>query len=81
MSVLESLNFLKTLIDGSDPDIERNQLQHLLQTAEAIRADGHEEWFVLTGLLHDLDKGIRCCACLVGHSGLLQVTLSVGMPV
>jgi len=63
MSVLESLNFLNTLIDGSDPDIELDQLQHLLQTAEAIRADGHEEWFVLTGLLHDLGKVL----CLFGE--------------
>jgi inositol oxygenase len=27
-----------------------------LQTAEAIRADGHPDWMVLTGLIHDLGK-------------------------
>ena len=35
-----------TLVDDSDPDIELDQLQHLLQTAEAIRQDGHPDWFV-----------------------------------
>jgi inositol oxygenase len=56
MSVFEALAFLDRLVDDSDPDIELSQLQHLLQTSEAIRRDGHEEWFVLTGLLHDLGK-------------------------
>ncbi|MEZ6039018.1 MAG: inositol oxygenase family protein [Planctomycetaceae bacterium] len=56
MGVIEALNFLNTLVDDSDPDIELDQLQHLLQTAEAIRHDGHEDWFVLVGLLHDLGK-------------------------
>ena len=56
MSVFDALDFLNTLVDDSDPDIELDQLQHLLQTSEAIRADGHEDWFVLTGLVHDLGK-------------------------
>jgi inositol oxygenase len=63
MSVFESLDFLNTLVDDSDPDIELDQLQHLLQTSEAIRADGHEDWFVLTGLIHDLGKVL----CLFGE--------------
>lgn len=63
MSILEALEFLNTLVDDSDPDIELDQLQHLLQTAEAIRRDGHEDWFVLTGLLHDLGKVL----CLFGE--------------
>ena len=28
----------------------------MLQTAEAIRAEGHPEWLQLTGLLHDMGK-------------------------
>lgn len=56
LSPFEALVFLNTLVDDSDPDIELDQLQHLLQTAEAIRNDGHEDWFVLTGLIHDLGK-------------------------
>lgn len=63
MSAFEALDFLNTLVDDSDPDIELDQLQHLLQTAEAIRADGHEDWFVLTGLIHDLGKVL----CLYGE--------------
>lgn len=63
MAVFEAFDFLNTLVDDSDPDIELDQLQHLLQTSEAIRADGHEDWFVLTGLLHDLGKVL----CLWGE--------------
>jgi inositol oxygenase len=63
MSIFEALDFLNTLVDDSDPDIELDQLQHLLQTSEAIRADGHEDWFVLTGLIHDLGKVL----CLYGE--------------
>jgi inositol oxygenase len=63
MSIFEALDFLNTLIDDSDPDIELDQLQHLLQASEAIRADGHEDWFVLTGLVHDLGKVL----CLYGE--------------
>ncbi len=63
MTVFEALDFLNTLVDDSDPDIELDQLQHLLQTSEAIRNDGHEDWFVLTGLLHDLGKVL----CLFGE--------------
>ena len=41
MTPWEALDFLNTLVDDSDPDIELSQIEHLLQTAEAIRADGH----------------------------------------
>ncbi|RAJ98038.1 inositol oxygenase [Larkinella arboricola] len=58
-----AMEFLNTLVDDSDPDIELDQLQHLLQTAEAIRADGHPDWFVLTGFLHDMGKVL----CLFGE--------------
>ena len=63
MSVWGAMEFLNTLVDDSDPDIELDQLQHLLQTAEAIRADGHPDWFVLTGFLHDMGKVL----CLFGE--------------
>ncbi len=63
MSPMDALMFLNTLVDDSDPDIELDQLQHLLQTAEAIRRDGREDWFILTGLLHDLGKTL----CLFGE--------------
>jgi inositol oxygenase len=63
MGIFESLDFLNNLVDDSDPDIELSQLQHLLQTSEAIRAAGHPDWFVLTGLIHDLGKVL----CLFGE--------------
>src|SRR5207244_2642913 len=56
MGIWEAMEFLNTLIDDSDPDTDLSQLQHLLQTSEAIRRDGHPRWFVLTGLIHDLGK-------------------------
>ena len=63
MSLWDAIEFLNTLVDDSDPDTELDQLQHLLQTAEAIRADNHPDWFVLTGLLHDIGKVL----CLFGE--------------
>lgn len=63
LPIWDALDFLNTLVDDSDPDIELDQLQHLLQTAEAIRADGHPDWFVLTGFIHDMGKVL----CLFGE--------------
>lgn len=56
MSIWEAMEYLNKLVDDSDPDTDLSQLQHLLQTSEAIRRDGHPRWFVLTGLIHDLGK-------------------------
>ncbi|MBP1650602.1 MAG: Inositol oxygenase [Bacteroidetes bacterium] len=64
MPVWGAMEFLNTLVDDSDPDIDLDQLQHLLQTAEAIRADGHPDWFVLTGFIHDMGKVL----CLFGEA-------------
>jgi inositol oxygenase len=63
MKLWEAVDFLNTLIDDSDPDIDLDQTQHLLQTSEAIRADGHPDWFILTGFIHDLGKIL----CLFGE--------------
>ena len=56
MPVWEAFDFLNKLVDDSDPDTDLDQFQHLLQTAEAIRADGHPDWMVLVGLMHDMGK-------------------------
>ena len=56
MGVWEAIELLDTLMDDSDPDTELSQLEHLLQTAEAIRGDGHPRWLILAGLVHDLGK-------------------------
>jgi inositol oxygenase len=63
MPVWEAFEFLNQLVDDSDPDTDLSQLQHLLQTSEAIRADGHPDWMVLAGLLHDMGKVL----CLFGE--------------
>ena len=63
MGIWEAMEFLNTLVDDSDPDTDLSQIEHLMQTAEAIRADGHPRWFVLTGLIHDLGKVL----CLFGE--------------
>lgn len=63
MPVWEAFQFLNQLVDDSDPDTDLDQMQHLLQTSEAIRADGHPDWMVLVGLLHDMGKVL----CLFGE--------------
>src|SRR5579884_1437362 len=63
MSIWEALDFLNNLVDDSDPDTDLSQIDHNLQTAEAIRRDGHPRWMVLTGLIHDLGKVL----CLWGE--------------
>jgi inositol oxygenase len=63
MSVWEAFDFLNQLVDDSDPDTDLDQFQHLLQTSEAIRADGHPDWMVLAGLFHDMGKVL----CLFGE--------------
>jgi len=63
MGIWEALDYLNTLVDESDPDTDLSQIEHLLQTAEAIRRDGHPRWMVLAGLLHDLGKVL----CLYGE--------------
>jgi inositol oxygenase len=54
--IWEMMEELNTLVDDSDPDTDLSQIEHNLQTAEAIRAAGHPRWFQLTGLIHDLGK-------------------------
>jgi inositol oxygenase len=56
MGIWEAMEYLNTLVDESDPDTQLTQIEHLMQTAEEIRRDGHPRWFILTGLIHDLGK-------------------------
>jgi inositol oxygenase len=63
MPVWDAFNFLNQLVDDSDPDTDLDQFQHLLQTSEAIRRDGHPDWMVLVGLMHDMGKVL----CLFGE--------------
>ncbi len=63
MPVWDAFQFLNQLVDDSDPDTDLDQFQHLLQTSEAIRRDGHPDWMVLVGLMHDMGKVL----CLFGE--------------
>jgi len=63
MPVWQAFDFLNQLVDDSDPDTDLDQLQHLLQTSESIRRDGHPDWMILTGLMHDMGKVL----CLFGE--------------
>jgi inositol oxygenase len=56
MGIWEAMDRLNTLVDDSDPDTSLSQIEHNLQTAEAIRRDGHPRWMILTGFIHDLGK-------------------------
>lgn len=56
MSVWDALIKLNKLLDESDPDTELSQIDHALQTAEAIRRDNKPRWFQCVGLIHDLGK-------------------------
>jgi inositol oxygenase len=56
MGIWEAMERLNELVDDSDPDTDLSQIEHNLQTAEAIRAAGHPRWFQLTGFIHDLGK-------------------------
>lgn len=56
MGIWEAMEMLNTLVDESDPDTSLSQIEHLLQTAEAIRRDGKPDWMQVTGLVHDLGK-------------------------
>lgn len=56
MTIWEAMEKLDTLVDESDPDTSLSQIEHLLQSAEAIRRDGKPRWMQITGLIHDLGK-------------------------
>jgi len=63
MPIWDAFAFLNQLVDDSDPDTDLDQMQHLLQTSEAIRNDNHPDWMVLVGLIHDMGKVL----CLFGE--------------
>lgn len=69
LTVWEAIEKLDTLVDESDPDTSLSQIQHLLQTAEAMRKDGRPDWMQLVGLVHDLGKLL----CFFGADGQWDV--------
>ena len=54
----DMVQHLNDLIDDSDPDVDFTQIEHAMQTAERIRRDGHPEWMVVTGFVHDAGKAL-----------------------
>lgn len=56
MSIEDALKTIDKFVDASDPDCSVSNMNHLLQTAEALRLDGAPDWLQLTGLIHDLGK-------------------------
>jgi inositol oxygenase len=88
LGVWEALEFLNRVVDNSDPDTNFDQVAHALQTAEAIRtkwSDEEHDWFVLTGLIHDLGKILVASDEKLGLVGepqwaVVGDTFPVGMP-
>jgi len=58
MHLWEAMEKLNALIDVSDPDLNLPNVQHLLQSAEGMRAEGRPDWMQLVGLIHDLGKAM-----------------------
>ncbi|KAG0498188.1 hypothetical protein HPP92_002879 [Vanilla planifolia] len=72
MSIWQCIELLNEFVDESDPDLDEPQIEHLLQTAEAIRKDyPNEDWLHLTGLIHDLGKFFSILALDNFLNGLL----------
>lgn len=72
MSIWECCELLNEVVDESDPDLDEPQIEHLLQTAEAIRRDyPDEDWLHLTGLIHGIYPAMirhldLCYICSLG---------------
>lgn len=59
MSIWDCCELLNEVVDESDPDLDEPQIQHLLQSAEAIRKDyPNQDWLHLTALIHGYPKFI-----------------------
>jgi len=60
MTIKDAFDLLSDFVDSSDPDTALPNLDHMLQTAEAMREAGEPDWMQLVGLLHDLGKVMGC---------------------
>jgi len=73
MNIMDAVKLLDDLVDESDPDIDLPNSIHAFQTAERIREKyPDEDWFQLTGLIHDLGKVLALWGepqwCVVGDT-------------
>ncbi|KAK0728791.1 inositol oxygenase [Lasiosphaeria miniovina] len=78
MTVWQAIEKLDALVDDSDPDTQLSQMQHLLQSAEAIRRDGKPRWMQLVGLIHDLGKLMLFLGGADGQWDVVGDTFPVG---
>lgn len=59
MSIWDAIEKLDSIVDESDPDLDKTQIIHAFQTAEGLRRHYPDiEWLPLVGLIHDLGKVI-----------------------
>jgi inositol oxygenase len=57
LDILEVIRLMDEIIDDSDPDTKQPQIIHALQAGQACRkARPDDDWFHLTGFIHDLGK-------------------------
>ena len=56
MQLWDAMVELNKLVDVSDPDLDLPNVQHLVQSAEAMRANNCPDWMQVVGLIHDLGK-------------------------
>ena len=63
MDIREIIKNMDSFIDISDLDISLPNSHHAIQTAEAIRNDGHPIWFQLVGFIHDFGKIMYLKGC------------------
>jgi inositol oxygenase len=63
MDLWDAMVALNKLIDVSDPDLDLPNVQHLIQSAEALREDKRPEWMQVVGLIHDLGKVMFLWGC------------------
>ncbi|RWW25042.1 hypothetical protein GW17_00010638 [Ensete ventricosum] len=55
MSIWDCIELLNGIVDESDPDLDEPQIEHLLQSAEAVRRDyPDQDWLHLTALIHGI---------------------------
>lgn len=82
MSIWECCVLLNDVVDDSDPDLDEPQIEHLLQTAEAIRKDyPNEDWLHLTALIHGMTQSNYFEDLLESHGlkGLLYIEIFLYM--
>lgn len=68
MGIWECCELLNEVVDDSDPDLDEPQIEHLLQTAEAIRKDyPDQDWLHLTALIHGIYYMLGNIFCSIGY--------------